>query len=75
MAVYQYECRTCGNQYEVNHPIKDDSLTEHECVHCESMQPCFKVITCSNFVLLGDGWERDGYTSNKEKLNQIGDLM
>ena len=73
--VYQYECKTCETGYEVEQSLKDDKFTEHECPKCESVQPCIRVITGSNFVLVGTCWASDGYWTHKEKMDKLGDLM
>lgn len=69
MAIYQYECKECGTQYEVEQKITDDKLTEYLCDNCHTVMPCFRVITCKTFQLKGDGWGKDGYLKNKDILN------
>jgi putative FmdB family regulatory protein len=75
VAVYVYECKTCGNQYEVTQSIKDDKLEEYKCESCNSTQPCRRIIVSANFQLKGDGWYKDGYMTSKDKLDAMGDLM
>lgn len=75
MAVYQYECKTCKHEYEVTQPINDDKFTEHECDKCGSIQPCRRIITGSNFTLVGSGWAKDGYCDSATDMNYVKEMM
>lgn len=58
MAIYQYECETCGNCFEEIMSIKADSKT-YKCPKCKEMAN--KVMSQTSFKLEGDSWAKDGY--------------
>jgi putative FmdB family regulatory protein len=60
MAIYEYRCRSCGNQFEVMKSIKDDSLPV--CTVCGADQ-VEKLISHSSFILKGKGWYSTDYGS------------
>ena len=69
MPIYSYKCNTCNNEIEVLESI--NSPTERTCDFClqngvESLM-IRKFPTSGNFKLLGTGWYKDGYASNKSK--------
>jgi len=68
MPIYEYECLTCGTIFEAWASIKDKNSREHGCTKCKGIGK--RIISKSNFVLKGSGWEKDGYSgiSNKTKV-------
>ncbi len=59
MPLYEYECSSCGKQFEEMQSIKDKPLKT--CKFCGgSVQ---RLISRSSFALKGGGWYRDGYSS------------
>lgn len=63
MPVYCYSCEI-HKEFETLQSIKDPPL--QECPHCikegkKSGQPK-KLISLSNFVLVGGGWAKQGYS-------------
>lgn len=62
MPVYEYGCRVCGNEFEVEQSIKDDPWSE-----CPKCRICChnRLISGGSFVLKGSGWYRDGYSKNE----------
>lgn len=58
---YDYECERCGT-IEVEQRICDEPLSR--CPLC-TIGTVKRLISCSNFVLKGDCWYRDGYNSQK----------
>lgn len=60
---YEYLCRVCKHQFEVEQSIKDKP--ESECPKC--LVTCDnRLISGGNFILKGDGWGKDLY-SKKSK--------
>ena len=61
MPIYEYECSgDCGVIEEIQN-ISDEPLTK--CPKCGS--PCKRLISKTDFVLLGGGWYKDGYQKIK----------
>jgi putative FmdB family regulatory protein len=64
MITYEYECEGCKRTFDVEQSIKDPCL--ERCPHCASVN-VKRLVSSGNFVLKGDGWYRDGYSSSKKK--------
>ena len=62
MAVYEYECLSCGAHFEVWQKITDPPLTT--CERCGGRLQ--KLISNSSFILKGTGWYATDY-ARKEK--------
>jgi len=56
--IYCYRCRECGKEIEVRAKVADPAP---ECSECE--KPMVKKIVASNFILVGKGWYKDGYSN------------
>lgn len=64
MITYTYECSECKNIIEYEQSIKDDP--KKDCPNCG--KPTLKrQITNGNFILKGDGWAKDLYSSSTKK--------
>jgi putative FmdB family regulatory protein len=63
MALYDYECIVCGAVHEVEHGMNETPAVTCSCSEGAS---CKRLISCSNFMLMGSGWAKDGYESRKE---------
>ncbi|MFC1843629.1 FmdB family zinc ribbon protein [Thermodesulfobacteriota bacterium] len=59
MPIYEYECTSCCNVFEVFQRMTEDSLTN--CPDCSG--PVKKLVSMSSFQLKGGGWYADGYSS------------
>lgn len=62
MPTYEYLCENKHQVFEVQQSIKDDPLTL--CPHCKEEgveAPVKKLISNSNFHLVGGGWAKDRY--------------
>lgn len=64
MPTYEYECNVCGHQLEAEQSIKDKPL--EECPKCRVLSLKRLISSNTNFVLKGDGWAGDGYSSTKK---------
>jgi len=56
---YEYQCRSCGHQWE-----EDQRITEAPKTHCPSCEKeaAMRLISKSAFILKGKNWEsKDGY--------------
>ena len=58
MPTYEYEC-TKGHRFEVQQRITEEPL--QRCQQCRSKVQ--RLISASAFILKGDGWYADGYSS------------
>lgn len=61
MALYEYRCRKCGLDIEIEQGISADPKRLLYCPYCERMRPVKRLISRSTFVLKGSGWGKDGY--------------
>ena len=61
MAFYDYKCSECGCIIEVEHSIKDEPNVE--CPNCLKQNMVRLISSRTSFVLKGDGWFKDGYSS------------
>ena len=53
MPLYEYRCKNCGHQFDIQQSFADDSLTV--CPNCG--QPSYvKQVTAAGFQLKGSGW-------------------
>ncbi len=62
MPIYEYQCDSCGNQFELKQKFSDEPA--QECPKCGG--PIKKLISQSAFALKGSGWYAEGYSKNKE---------
>ena len=59
MPIYEYECTSCCNVFEVFQRMTEDPLTT--CPDCSGLVK--KLVSVSSFTLKGGGWYADGYSS------------
>jgi putative FmdB family regulatory protein len=59
MPIYEYECTSCCNVFEIFQRMTEDPLTV--CPDCSG--PVKKLMSRSSFQLKGGGWYSDGYSS------------
>lgn len=59
MPIYEYECKSCENVFEVQQRMSDGPLKE--CPECKGEVK--KLVSASSFMLKGGGWYADGYSS------------
>lgn len=62
MPLYEYTCKDCGRGHEQLHGIKDNP--DPTCPFCDSPR-ISKRVSPATFILKGEGWFRDGYSSKK----------
>lgn len=65
MPTYEYNCRVCDHTFEKEHGIKDDPL--QECPKCLVWALKRIINNEGGFILKGNTWEKDGYTSPDKK--------
>ena len=65
MPIYEYKCDLCNCLWEEIEKFSDPALTY--CKGCETEGGVHRLIPGQlNFILKGDGWYKDGYSSRKE---------
>ena len=60
MPTYEYLCKVCSHQFEIEQKISDEPLSE--CPKCLCCTIDRLISGGTGFVLKGDGWYKDGYT-------------
>jgi len=63
MPIYEYQCRDCGDQFEILQRIGQRPL--RRCKKCSGRLD--KLISRTAFVLKGGGWYSEGYTRGGKK--------
>ena len=62
MPIYEYKCDLCNGMWEELQKFSDDPFTV--CKSCEKEGGVHKLLPGKmNFILRGDGWYKDGYSS------------
>jgi putative FmdB family regulatory protein len=69
MPIYEYQCRSCGHEYEALQKFSEAALTE--CPACKKPD-LTKKISASGFRLKGAGWYETDFKSGSKK-NVAGD--
>jgi len=63
MPIYEYGCQECGHKFEQIQKFSDNPLTE--CPECKK-EALKKLISQSNFCLMGYGWMKPGLKVSKK---------
>ena len=71
MITYEYQCQKCNTEYEAEQRITDEKYTMYMCPECKAIMPCKRIITKTNFILLGSGWAKDDYCTNTETFEKL----
>ncbi|MBN22164.1 MAG: FmdB family transcriptional regulator [Bdellovibrionaceae bacterium] len=71
MPIYEYQCKSCGNEVEVIQKVSDEPLKI--CPQCR--KPIEKKMSLSSFSLKGNGWYSTDYkkSNTSEKKVSSGD--
>jgi putative FmdB family regulatory protein len=69
MPLYEYQCKSCNNNFELRQKFSDPPASE--CPACGAGE-VEKLISQSGFALKGSGWYGDGYgAGNKSGVKTI----
>ena len=60
MPIYEYECNTCGEEFEVIQKFSDPPLKKHTCSPKSEVN---RKISLNAFQLKGGGWYNEGYAA------------
>ena len=63
MPIYEYECSSCNEVFEIFHKIDEECRVA--CPKC--LKPARKLISATNFVLKGSGFHVNDYPSKSRK--------
>ena len=81
MPIYEYQCQSCGHQFDVIQKVSDEKLTI--CPKCNEKK-LKKLVTSAGFKLKGTGWymkliskikKRKRKQKNNKKINKKYDLF
>ena len=64
MPIYEYECQTCGEEFEVIQKFSDPPLKKHTCA---PRSVVIRKISLNAFQLKGGGWYNEGYAKGNGK--------
>jgi putative FmdB family regulatory protein len=64
MPIYEYQCQSCGHEYEALQKLNDPALTE--CPACKKPDLA-KKISAAGFRLKGGGWYETDFKSGSKK--------
>ena len=70
MPIYEYECQSCGHDFEALQKISDAAL--EDCPQCGKAE-LKKKISAAAFRLKGGGWYETDFKSGDKKKNLAGD--
>lgn len=62
--VYEYACRTCKHEWEVQHAVSEDPV--QECEACAS-KDFYRCCGSTGFQLVGAGWAATGYAKGSQR--------
>jgi len=65
LAVYDFSCDDCGFEFEIERPMSM-STCPATCTRCDSARTRRVINVAPTFVLKGDCWYKDGYTSSQK---------
>lgn len=63
MPIYEYECQTCGEEFEEIQKFSDPPLKKHTCSPKSVVR---RKISLNAFLLKGGGWYSEGYAKGKD---------
>ena len=69
MPIYEYTCKTCGQEFEVIQKFSDPPLAACD---CGEGGPVERKLSLSAFHLQGHGWYKDTYGNGKGSANGKG---
>ena len=67
MPIYEYQCQSCGHEYEALQKMSDDLLTE--CPACNEPE-LKKKVSAAGFRLKGGGWYETDFKNNSNKTKE-----
>lgn len=68
MPIYEYQCRSCGHEFEAMQKVSDDPL--RECPAC-GQSALTKLVSAAGFRLKGGGWYETDFKGGGEKKRNL----
>lgn len=68
MPIYEYQCKSCGHEFEAIQKLSDDPLKE--CPACGDLELA-KLISAAGFRLKGGGWYETDFKGGKDKKKNL----
>ncbi|RMG17302.1 MAG: zinc ribbon domain-containing protein [Deltaproteobacteria bacterium] len=61
MPIYEYACKKCGEEFEVEQRITEEALKKHSEAGAACDGEVKRLISTTSFALKGSGWYSDHY--------------
>lgn len=68
MPIYEYQCGTCGHEFETMQKVSEDPL--RDCPAC-GRSDLTKLVSAAGFRLKGGGWYETDFKSGGEKKRNL----
>jgi len=68
MPIYEYQCKSCGHEFEAIQKITDDPLKD--CPACGDLE-LSKLVSAAGFRLKGGGWYETDFKGSKDKKKNL----
>ena len=68
MPIYEYQCKSCGHEFEAIQKISEDPLKE--CPACGDLE-LNKLVSAAGFRLKGGGWYETDFKGSKDKKKNL----
>jgi putative FmdB family regulatory protein len=68
MPIYEYQCRSCGHEFEAMQKVSDDPL--RDCPAC-GQSALTKLVSAAGFRLKGGGWYETDFKGGSEKKRNL----
>ena len=62
MPIYEYQCKTCGERFEIKQKVSDPPIATCASFSCSKGQPVEKVISSPAIMFKGTGWYVTDYS-------------
>ncbi len=69
MPIYEYECTSCGERFEIKQKFSDPPIKSCDQFSCSKAQPVNKIISAPAIMFKGTGWYVTDYS---DKLKEPG---
>ena len=67
MPIYEYQCESCGHQFDIIQKVSDDKLKI--CPKCNEPK-LKKLVTAAGFKLKGTGWYETDFKTKEKKSSE-----
>lgn len=67
MPIYEYQCESCGHQFDIIQKVSDDKLKI--CPKCNEPK-LKKLVTSAGFKLKGTGWYETDFKTKEKKSSE-----